>query len=243
VSNDTPEKKKKRKKRQSKEPELLRWGATFSAVEQLTSFTAAGRKDEPPHLGSMASLTLIGTLDEPLQNNVREIELSVQGRDTDKDVVSTTPGMRNGTEPYHPWIGFLDTRPPKVGATVFLPATMFETVWAMTNAGNVKHAHLTLTKPHYGRHGLRNRGILPLVAMRRTAHGSGLGHWRWVVERTFAWLNQFRRLRVRYDKRVDIHEAFLSLTCTLICWRALRKRSRPVERVAPSCLCPEPLHR
>jgi transposase len=25
-----------------------------------------------------------------------------------------------------------------------------------------------------------------------------LGRWRWVVERTFAWLNQFRRLRVRY---------------------------------------------
>jgi hypothetical protein len=24
-------------------------------------------------------------------------------------------------------------------------------------------------------------------------HGSGLGRWRWVVERTFAWLNQFRR--------------------------------------------------
>jgi transposase len=34
-----------------------------------------------------------------------------------------------------------------------------------------------------------------------------------VVERTFAWLNQFRRLRVRYDKRADIHEAFLSLGC------------------------------
>jgi hypothetical protein len=29
------------------------------------------------------------------------------------------------------------------------------------------------------------------------------------MERTFAWLNQFRRLRVRYDKRADIHEAFL----------------------------------
>src|SRR5947207_15785877 len=33
---------------------------------------------------------------------------------------------------------------------------------------------------------------------------SGLGRWRWVVERTFAWLNQFRRLRVRYEKRSDI---------------------------------------
>jgi transposase len=44
-----------------------------------------------------------------------------------------------------------------------------------------------------------------------------------VVERTFAWLSQFRRLRVRYDRRVDIHEAFLSLGCALICWQCLRK--------------------
>ena len=44
-----------------------------------------------------------------------------------------------------------------------------------------------------------------------------------VVERTFASLNQFRRLRVRYDKRADIHEAFLSLGCVWICWQSLRK--------------------
>jgi transposase len=73
------------------------------------------------------------------------------------------------------------------------------------------------------RQGLRVRHILPLIAVRRTKHGSGLGRFRWVVERTFAWLNQFRRLRVRYDKRADIHEAFLSLGCALICWHTLRK--------------------
>jgi transposase len=44
--------------------------------------------------------------------------------------------------------------------------------------------------------------------------------------RTFAWLSQFRRLRVRYDKRADIHEAFLSLGCALICWQSLRKTWR-----------------
>jgi len=32
-----------------------------------------------------------------------------------------------------------------------------------------------------------------------------------------------RRLRVQYDKRTDIHEAFLSLGCALICWQSLRK--------------------
>ena len=73
------------------------------------------------------------------------------------------------------------------------------------------------------RRALRARHILPLLAKRRVKNGSGLGRWRWVVERTFAWLNQFRRLRVRYDKRADIHEAFLSLGCAWICWQSLRK--------------------
>ena len=44
------------------------------------------------------------------------------------------------------------------------------------------------------RQGLRDRRIIPFLAKRNTEHGSGLGRWRWVVERTFAWLNQFRRL-------------------------------------------------
>jgi transposase len=72
------------------------------------------------------------------------------------------------------------------------------------------------------RQGLRGRHIMPLLAKRNTEHGSGLGRRRWVVERTFAWLNQFRRLRVRYEKRADIHEAFLSLGCALICWHFLQ---------------------
>jgi transposase len=66
------------------------------------------------------------------------------------------------------------------------------------------------------RRGLRTRHIEPVLAMRGTAHGSGLGQWRWLVERSFAWLSQFRRLRLRCDKRADIHEAFLSLGCALI---------------------------
>jgi len=73
------------------------------------------------------------------------------------------------------------------------------------------------------RRGLRARHIVPWLATRRTRHRSGLGRWRCVVERTFAWLSQFRRLRVRYDRRADIHEAFLSLGCAMICWQSLRK--------------------
>ena len=69
---------------------------------------------------------------------------------------------------------------------------------------------------------LRRRGIKPEIARRGTAHGSGLGRYRWVVERTFAWLHQFKRLLIRYDRRAEIHEAFLALACCLVCFRRLR---------------------
>jgi transposase len=52
-------------------------------------------------------------------------------------------------------------------------------------------------------------------------HGSGLGGQRWVVERTLSWLHQHRRLRLRYERCADIHEAFVSIACSLICLRAL----------------------
>ena len=68
---------------------------------------------------------------------------------------------------------------------------------------------------------LRRRGIRPEIARRQTAHGSGLGRYRWVVERTLSWLHQFRRLLVRYERRADIHEGFLAIACCLICWRRL----------------------
>jgi transposase len=70
---------------------------------------------------------------------------------------------------------------------------------------------------------LRQRRICPQIGRQRTGHGSHLGMTRWVVERTFAWLHQFRRLRVRYERRADIHEGFLRLGCAIICWRTLRK--------------------
>lgn len=74
---------------------------------------------------------------------------------------------------------------------------------------------------HAHRQRLRARGIRPVIARRRTTHGSGLGIFRWVVERTLSWLHQCRRLRVRYERRDDIHEALVTLACIRICMRHL----------------------
>jgi transposase len=73
--------------------------------------------------------------------------------------------------------------------------------------------------PH--RRELRARRITPYIGRRHTAHGSGLGVVRYFVEQTFGLLHQFRHLRTRFDKRDDIHEAFMSLGCSVICWRRL----------------------
>ncbi|MBG7704172.1 IS5 family transposase [Streptomyces sp. MC1] len=69
---------------------------------------------------------------------------------------------------------------------------------------------------------LRKRSIKPLIARRGVAHGSGLGKVRWVVERAFAWLHQFKRLRVRYERHADLHVGLLQLACSIICLRRLR---------------------
>lgn len=42
---------------------------------------------------------------------------------------------------------------------------------------------------------------------------------RWIVERTISWLNRYRRLLVRWDKRPDSYLAFLHIACAHITWR------------------------
>lgn len=73
------------------------------------------------------------------------------------------------------------------------------------------------------RHALRRRHIKARIARRGRDSSQRLGRHRWVVERTFAWLHRFRRLVVRYERRADLHQAFLTLGCALICWKRLQQ--------------------
>jgi len=59
-------------------------------------------------------------------------------------------------------------------------------------------------------------------------HARDLGRWRWVVERVFAWLHNFRRLRTRWERDPIMHIAFLTLGCAVICWRY------PADEFSPS---------
>ena len=44
---------------------------------------------------------------------------------------------------------------------------------------------------------------------------------RWVVERTFSWLNRFRRLLIRWEKNPHNYLSFLHLACAIITLRHL----------------------
>ena len=80
---------------------------------------------------------------------------------------------------------------------------------------------------------LRHRGIAPCIPTKKRPK-----HWkrkpgrpcqaewpeykhRWVVERTFAWLGCYRRLPVRWDRKLSHYQAFFTFACALIIFNRL----------------------
>jgi transposase len=43
---------------------------------------------------------------------------------------------------------------------------------------------------------------------------------RWVCERTHSWMNRFRRILIRWEKKPENYEAMLHLACAYICYSA-----------------------
>ena len=70
---------------------------------------------------------------------------------------------------------------------------------------------------------LRKRGITPRIARRGIESSQRLGRHRWVVERTMSWLNGYRRLHRRYERKADHFLAFVGIAAALICYRRLTK--------------------
>jgi transposase len=71
------------------------------------------------------------------------------------------------------------------------------------------------SEPH--RHGWEPMGIEPVLPEKGIDDQSGLGETRWPVERTLAWIHQNRRLRIRDERRPDIHQGLLTLAWIKIC--------------------------
>jgi transposase len=65
-------------------------------------------------------------------------------------------------------------------------------------------------------------GIRSLLAPRGSAHGSGLGHTRYVVERTHSWFEHYRRLVRCYENTGVHYQGFYQLAACVICAKRLR---------------------
>ncbi len=76
---------------------------------------------------------------------------------------------------------------------------------------------------------LLRRGVLLISPHRKNRKQPAFndGRWlrryrkRWKIERTFAWLGNFRRLLVRYDYHLQMYEAFFHIACLIITLRYL----------------------
>jgi len=69
---------------------------------------------------------------------------------------------------------------------------------------------------------MRERGYIPHVPKKgtpKTRYKTKGRARRWVVERTHSWMNNYRKLRVRYEKKAANFEALLHLAIAIICWR------------------------
>ncbi len=52
-------------------------------------------------------------------------------------------------------------------------------------------------------------------------HESGFKARRWVVERTHSWMNRFRRILIRWEKKPENYLALLHFVCGWITYRKL----------------------
>jgi putative transposase len=77
-----------------------------------------------------------------------------------------------------------------------------------------KNALQSITARHYTPH-VRSRGE------EKNERQAGKKPRRWVVEVTASWLNRFRKLLVRFEKKADNYLALLHFACALIVWRKI----------------------
>ena len=70
---------------------------------------------------------------------------------------------------------------------------------------------------------LKQRHMISRMARRGIDSSTRLGRDRWVVERTLSWLNRYRRLKGRDERREDLPQAFLTLGSALICWKCIER--------------------
>ena len=105
-----------------------------------------------------------------------------------------------------------------------MPAPTLDAVPGVRHGrGRPKKLHAKAHDHRRCRGACRARSIATRIARRGVETSERLGRHRWIVERTLARLNRFRRLATRYERRAGIHLAFTNLGCALFCLNQIRR--------------------
>jgi len=67
----------------------------------------------------------------------------------------------------------------------------------------------------------RKRGQKNDTLCKKKYHSSSAKNKRWVVERTNSWHNRFRKLFIRYEKKVENYLGLVQLSCSIIIFRKI----------------------
>ena len=70
---------------------------------------------------------------------------------------------------------------------------------------------------------LRWCGIQGDIPQRGEPPVAGLGKRRWPVERTIAWLKQYRRVGIRRERKAHFYQAFVTMACAMITYKQIAK--------------------
>lgn len=124
--------------RSSAKVEMLSRNVLVSSFRATVRLRTVHHRGEEPYIESQPWLELHGTLTEPVRD-VRDARISMYPKDT-LEIGTARPAA----------VGAVIQTRPEFGVVLTWPRVDFDRVWAMAIDGCLTHAHLYLTRPHYG---------------------------------------------------------------------------------------------
>jgi hypothetical protein len=122
----------------SKRQETFSCSVIISSIRSRVSLSMRDAVGADPEVASHCGLELRGTMSVPIRD-VREVSFSLWV-EADYQIGPNRPA----------YVGYITHTRPEVAVIASCLSGDFEYLWSLALSGQLKHAHLAFTKPHYG---------------------------------------------------------------------------------------------
>ncbi|MGW0538421.1 transposase [Streptomyces sp. NPDC003032] len=130
------------------------------------------------------------------------------GKDTPLHVTTTAANVNDITQT----LTLVDNIPPVTAGRPGRPRRRPSASWSDTTYDS-KAVH----------HALRRRRIMPVISRQGLLGHQGPGQAPRCRRADLCLLHQFKRLAAQWERRIELHDALISLACGSNCWRRLKK--------------------